>query len=62
MNNAEFRETLAPKVAGKIMARCPAIATDAATQLAHELISLVQLAIAESVAHRGAANDQPPCG
>jgi hypothetical protein len=60
MTNADLREQLAPKVAGKIAARCPGVQADAATQLAHEIISLVQQAIIETAAHRPAANDPGP--
>lgn len=62
MTNAEFREALAPKVAARILGRCPGLQADGATQLAHEIISLVQLAIVDRAVPPRPANDPAACG
>lgn len=45
MTESELREELAPRIAAKLLARCPRLSLIEADQLAHEVIATVQGAV-----------------
>lgn len=45
MTESELRESLAPRIAAKLLARCPRLSLIEADQLAHEVIATVQGAV-----------------
>lgn len=62
MDHAEIREQLAPAVAAKILQRCPSMAAEDASLLAHEIIARVQSALAEAPPWEPAKSPRPGCG
>lgn len=58
MTETELRETLAPKIAAKLVARCASLNSVDAHQLAYEIIAAVQAA--QLAAQAGTGDGSPP--